>query len=224
MLVGIYIYISCEQYYLRVRTCTTDKPHSSAGSLRVICPDKGRRYPKPACPQAECYQPGSKRVFSRTPIACPHLASGTESNSLSKKDEVNTGSLPWVNGTKNEGQDFYYGPAPYQTQNSHLSVTWLTCYPSEQVFNYEWHVWTKEHYIFEVQLCSHFFLSFFLRGVVENNTDAVVQVKADRCLKGGDVCPTLSEQISLKKVACFIFIFLWSGCSFLGPQSLHLSL
>lgn len=69
-----------------------------------------------------------------------------------------------------------------------------------------------------------FFLSFFLRGVVENNTDAVVQVKADRCLKGGDVCPTLSEQISLKKVACFIFIFLWSGCSFLRPQSLHLSL
>lgn len=104
------------------------------------------------------------RVFSRTPIACPHLASGTESNSLSKKDEVNTGSLPWVNGTKNEGQDFYYGPAPYQTQNSHLSVTWLTCYPSEQVFNYEWHVWTKEHYIFEVQLCSHFFFIFFFRG------------------------------------------------------------
>lgn len=60
-----------------------------------------------------------------------------------------------------------------------------------------------------------FFKSFFLRGVVENNTDAVVQVKADRCLKGGDVCPTLSEQISLKKSSLFYFcicIFLFLFC------------
>lgn len=70
-----------------------------------------------------------------------------------------------------------------------------------------------------------FFLSFFLRGVVENNTDAVVQVKADRCLKGGDVCPTLSEQISLKKSSLFYFYFslerlLFSRASVTSPLSL----
>lgn len=60
---------------------------------------------------------------------------------------------------------------------------------------------------------------------MENNTDAVVQVKADRCLKGGDVCPTLSEQISLKKSSLFYFYFslerlLFSRASVTSPLSL----
>lgn len=132
----------------------------------------GRPYPRPGCLQRDSYLLGSRLVFNRTPIASAHLAWGTVSNSLSKKVEVNTCSLAWVNSSKSRGLDFYYRLVPYQLWTSHLSITWLTCYPSDWVFNYEWHVCTKERYICEVQLV--IFSLFF-----DNLTDAVVQGKDD---------------------------------------------
>lgn len=56
------------------------------------------------------------RCLTGPSIARPHLAPGAASSYTSKKDEVNTGSLLWVNGSEGKGQDFYYGLVPDQTQ------------------------------------------------------------------------------------------------------------
>lgn len=91
--------------------------------MRVICPDweSGSQNQDAHRVHVICWAVDG--LYNRTLIACPHLARGTVSNSLSKEYEVYSGSLAWVNSTKSKGQDFYYGLVPYQTQTSHLSIT-----------------------------------------------------------------------------------------------------
>lgn len=84
-------------------------------------------------PQGQCYQLSRRRVFNSTSDS--QLSPGLRhSIKLLFHRQMKSTWAVCFGLMALKGQDFYYGLAPYQTLACHLSITWLTPYPSDQVF------------------------------------------------------------------------------------------